>query len=133
MNKTAILQTSVCKLEDEIYVFESPLLPGCIGAADTKQEAWEHFRHHVETAYTAYLEGCLVGMYDRPGRPARHRTPLTLRVRPETKKRIAKLAEEKECTQGEITDYLLAFWEAEQPDTTRVKNRSPLKGKRQRA
>src|ERR1700738_2341286 len=104
MNKAAILQTAVCKVEDKIYVYESPLLPSCIGAADTQKEAWEHFTHHVEAAYTAYLEGRLVGMYERPGRPAKHRAALTLRVQPETKKRIAKLAEEKECSQGEITD-----------------------------
>ncbi len=114
MNKTAILQTAVCKLEDEVYVYESPLLPDCIGAADTKKEAWQHFIHHVETAYAAYLEGRLAGMYERPGRPAKNRAPLTLRVQPTTKERIAQLAEDKECSQGEIADYLLSFWEAEQ-------------------
>lgn len=113
MNKTAILQTAVCKLEDEVYVYESPLLPDCIGAAETRRDAWAHFTHHVETAYAAYLEGRLAGMYERPGRPAKHRAPLTLRVQPETKARIARLAEDKKCSQGEIADYLLAFWEAE--------------------
>jgi hypothetical protein len=113
MNKAAILQTAVCKMEDNLYVFESPLLEDCIGAAETEKEAWEHFTHHVDTAYAAYLEGRLTGMYDRPGRPAKNRSSVTLRVQSETKKAIAKLAKEKECSQGEIADYLLAFWKAQ--------------------
>lgn len=137
MNKAAILQTAVCKLEDKTYVYESPLLPSCIGAADTAKEAWQHFTHHVETAYTAYLEGRLVGMYERPGRPAKHRAALTLRVQPETKKGIAKLAEEKECSQGEITDYLLAFWEAEHvmgsAKSSKTSARLHMRRKRKRA
>lgn len=118
MNKAAILQTAVCTLEDSVYVYESPLLPDCIGAADTEEEAWEHFAHHVDTAYASYLQGRLVGMYNRPGRPAKNRTSLTLRVQSETKKAIAKLADEKECSQGEIADYLLAFWQAKHPQST---------------
>ncbi len=112
MNKAAILRTAVCNREDKQYVYESPLLPNCIGAADTESEAWKHFTHHVETAYTSYLQGRLEGLYERPGRPAKNRTSLTLRVQPETKKVIAKLAQEKECSQGEITDYLVAFFKA---------------------
>jgi len=123
MNKAAILQTAVCTTEDNLYVFESPLLQDCIGAADTEKEAWEHFTHHVDVAYAAYLEGRLAGMYDRPGRPAKNRSSLTLRVQSGTKKAIAKLAKEKECSQGEIADYLLAFWQAQhkQPATKRRK------------
>ena len=115
MNKKAILQTAICKLEEDTYVYESPLLPDCIGAAETKEEAWKHFNHHVETVYAAYLEGRLVGMYEHPGRPAKNRASVTLRVQPVTKARIAKLAKDKNCSQGELADYLLAFWEAEQP------------------
>ena len=120
-----------------MYVYESPLLPNCVGAAETESEAWEHFTHHVETVYTAYLEGRLVGMYEKPGRPSKHRISLTLRVQPETKERIAKLAEEKECSQGEITDYLLAFLESKHlsPSTKTTKKTARLRtnGNRKRA
>jgi predicted RNase H-like HicB family nuclease len=60
VNKAAIIQTAVCTVEDDLFVFESPLLPDCIGAAKTEKEAWAHFNHHVDTAYSAYLEGRLL-------------------------------------------------------------------------
>ena len=131
MNKAAIIQTAVCKVEDNVHVFESPLLPDCIGAAETEKEAWEHFTHHVDTAYAAYLEGRLTGMYDRPGRPAKHRESLTLRVQLVTKDGIARLAEQKGCSQGEIADYLLAFWEAKHASAA-TKTKKPAIEKRSR-
>jgi hypothetical protein len=123
MNKSAILETAVLKLEDGMYVYESPLLANCIGAAETKRKAWTHFSHHVETAYAAYLEGRLMGMYDHPGRPAKNREQITLRVKPATREAIAKLAKDKNCSQGEVTDYLLSFWTANQIKSSAKSNK----------
>lgn len=112
MNKTAIKNTVVLKKEDGFFVFESPLLPGCIGAAKTERTAWEHFDHHLEDAYKEYLEGRFSGKYESPGRPAKSLSSFTVRVKPKTKKTVVKLAQEKSCSQGELVDYLLAYYEA---------------------
>ncbi len=112
MNKTAIKKTVVLKKEDGFFVFESPLLPGCIGAAKTEKSAWEHFDHHVEDAYREYLEGRFSGRYESPGRPAKSLSSFTVRVKPRTKKTIVELAQEKTCSQGELVDFLLAYYEA---------------------
>ncbi|MDX2107513.1 MAG: hypothetical protein SFY67_14020 [Candidatus Melainabacteria bacterium] len=111
MNKTAIKKTAVLSKEDGCFVFESTLLPNCIGAARTREEAWEHFVHHVDDTYVEYLEGRLAS-YAYPGRPSKSLHPVSLRVKEHTKKVIAEAAEEIECSQGEFVDYLVAFWEA---------------------
>ncbi len=112
MNRFAIKNTAVLKREDGVFVYESPLFPGCIGAAETEKIAWAHFDHHVEDSYKEYAAGRLAGMYDSPGRPSKSLASFTVRVRPRTKKLISELAEEKQCSQGELVDYLLAYWEA---------------------
>jgi predicted RNase H-like HicB family nuclease len=66
MNKQAILQTAIWTREDGCYVVESPLLKNCIGAAESKKEAWQHFVHHVDVAYAAYLEGRLAVQSELP-------------------------------------------------------------------
>lgn len=111
MNKSAIKKTAVLSKEDGCFVFESTLLPNCIGAAPTQKEAWEHFVHHVDDTYVEYLEGRLAS-YAFPGRPSKSLQPISLRVKEHTKKVIANAAEEIECSQGEFIDYLVAYWEA---------------------
>lgn len=111
MNKSAIKKTAVLSKEDGCFVFESTLLPNCIGAAPTQKEAWEHFVHHVDDTYIEYLEGRLAS-YAFPGRPSKSLQPISLRVKEHTKKIIAEAAEEIECSQGELIDYLVAYWEA---------------------
>jgi hypothetical protein len=111
MNKSAIKKTAVLSKEDGCFVFESTLLPNCIGAAPTQKEAWAHFVHHVDDTYVEYLEGRLAS-YAFPGRPSKSLQPISLRVKEHTKKIIAEAAEEIECSQGEFIDYLVAYWEA---------------------
>ncbi len=111
MNKSAIKKTAVLSKEDGCFVFESTLLPNCIGAAPTQKEAWKHFVHHVDDTYVEYLEGRLAS-YAFPGRPSKSLQPISLRVKEHTKKIIAEAAEEIECSQGEFIDYLVAYWEA---------------------
>ncbi len=111
MNKSAIKKTAVLSKEDGCFVFESTLLPNCIGAAPTQKEAWEHFVHHVDDTYVEYLEGRLAS-YAFPGRPSKSLQPISLRVKEHTKKIIAEATEEIECSQGEFIDYLVAYWEA---------------------
>ncbi len=112
MNKSAIKKTAVLSIEDGCYVFESTLLPNCIGAAPTQKEAWEHFVHHVDDFYIEYLEGRVSAKYANPGRPSKSLSPISLRVKDHTKKVIGDAAEEIECSQGEFIDYLVAYWEA---------------------
>jgi len=111
MNTSAIKKTAVLSKEDGCFVFESPLLPNCIGAARSKDEAWEHFVHHVDDTYVEYLEGRLAS-YAYPGRPSKFISPITIRVKERTKKTITDSAQEIECSQGEFIDYLVAHWEA---------------------
>mgnify|MGYP003384291137 CR=1 FL=1 len=112
MNKAAILNTAVLKREDDCFVVESPLLPQCIGAARSAKTAWAHFNHHVEDTYDEYLKKNLAGMQKTPGRPAKTQASLSIRVKPRTKRLISKVAKEKSCSQGELVDYLMAYWEA---------------------
>lgn len=111
MNKSAIKKTAVLRKEDGCFVFESTLLPNCIGAASSQKEAWEHFIHHVDDTYIEYLEGRLAS-YAYPGRPSKSLFPISVRVKEHTKKIIAEVAEEIECSQGEFIDYLVAYWKA---------------------
>ncbi len=108
MNKKAIKNTMIIRWsdDDDCYIAMSPLLDSVIGAGDSEAEAWKEFSNILDDAYEAYLEGKL--KYDTPGRPAKNRIALNVDVQASTKNSIKVLAVEKECSQGEIVDFLLA-------------------------
>ncbi|MBX9880281.1 MAG: hypothetical protein K2Y22_17615 [Candidatus Obscuribacterales bacterium] len=129
MNKKAIAKTAVlywCE-EDECYLKESPLFDSVLGVGDTPQEAAKTFSDLLDDAYEAYLEGRVPG-YSRPGRPAKGGVALNSDVRPETKKRIKEIAEDFECSTGEIVDYLLFTWEHREGATKARNQKAPNKG-----
>lgn len=111
MNKDAILKTVVWSRdsEDGSFLVESPLMPDLVGAGTTTQEAWESFNVFLESAYKAYLEDRLGGGYGKRGRPAKDNFEIHVKVKEVTKAALKELAEEVECSQGEVIDYLVAF------------------------
>lgn len=114
MNKNAIRSTAVCLWDatDKCFIVQSPLYDALIGAAESEAEAWEIFDDFLDDAYTSYLEGRLGGMYAKRGRPAKNRTGIHCEVKPETKRDILGLTTDLGCSQGEIIDYLAAFFKA---------------------
>ncbi len=110
MNKQLIARTAVCYLSSEYneYIVESPLLDGCSGIGETEDEAHRLFSNLLDDAYEAYLEG-RVPEYDKPGRPSKGRVALNTDVLPDTRKGVKSLAQELNCSQGEILDFLYAF------------------------
>ncbi len=108
MNKKAIKSTTIIRWsdEDDCFIAMSPLLDSVIGVGDSEAEALEEFSDILDDAYEAYIEGKL--KYDTPGRPAKNRIALNVDVQASTKNSIKVLAVEKECSQGEIVDFLLA-------------------------
>ena len=115
MNKEAVLKTTVWSrdIEDGSFVVESPLMPGLAGAGETVKEAWESFKVFLDSAYQSYLEDRLGGSYGKRGRPAKDNIEIHVKVRQTTKTALQQLAEDKECSQGEVIDYLLASYKAQ--------------------
>lgn len=108
MNKKAIKKTAVlywCE-DDQCFLKESPLFDSVLGVGDTPEEAEKTFSDLLDDAYDAYLEGRVPG-YTKPGRPAKGGVALNSDVRPETKVRIKELAQQFDCSAGEVVDYLL--------------------------
>lgn len=119
MNKKAILNTAVCYFsnDDDCFVVESPLLEVAAGIGETRQAAYSNFESHVDTAYESYLEGRLKHIYDKPGRPSKGRIAFNADVKVKTKKQLKSLAKELVCTQGELLDFLLFFYQAQSGGT----------------
>lgn len=108
MNKKAIKKTAViywCE-DDQCFLKESPLFDSVLGVGDTPEEAENAFSDLLDDAYDAYLDGRVPG-YTKPGRPAKGGVALNSDVRPETKERVKELAQQFDCSTGEVVDYLL--------------------------
>ena len=107
MNKKAIRNTAICywSEEDETFVVESPLFETIAGIGVTEEDSWKVFDNLLDDAYEAYLEGRVPG-YERPGRPAKGGVALNIDVKSETKELIKNLANDFQCSQGEIIDFL---------------------------
>lgn len=119
MNKRAILNTAVCyfSTEDECFVVESPLLEISAGVGETQDEAQNNFESHVDTAYESYLEGRMKHIYGRPGRPSKGRVAFNADIKLKTKKQLKNLAAKLNCTQGELLDFLLLFFQKRTEET----------------
>jgi hypothetical protein len=114
MNKELIRRTAVCwwSSGDQCYVVESPLLPICAGADDDPARAWVIFDEMLQDIYTAYLEGTGIGYMFKLGRPPKGNVPLNCAIKPDTKELIETVAAELGSSQGEVVDYLMAFYKA---------------------
>ncbi len=114
MNIEAIKNTAICRYSNEdggIYIVESPLLEIACGAAPTKSEAYEIFNDLTEAVYLAHLNGHKVEQYTR-GRPSKGALHIHVQVQPKTKTGISTLSNKLVISQGEVIDYLLAFYNA---------------------
>ena len=125
MNKKAITKTAVSywSADDDCYVVRSPLSDRVIGIGNTQGEAWELFIKHLDSVYTAYLEGQLAA-YEKPGRPRKGLVAFNVSLQPQTKERIVRLALEFNSTQGEVVDFLAFFQET--MDTQDLAQKSPI-------
>jgi hypothetical protein len=108
MNREAIRKTAVCRYQpkEKLYIVESPLLDILHGIAETKKKAWDIFDDLLDGMYIKYLEGKTVGLYQKPGRPAKGRIDFHAQIKPKTKKTIDKLARNFGISKGEAIDYL---------------------------
>jgi len=124
MNKGAIRATAVCRFnaKEKVYVVASPLLDICVGAAETEKESWEIYDDLLQAFYVEYLEGKVVGLYGKRGRPAKGGIAVDARVKPPTKDGLDKLSDEIGCSLGEVIDYLLAFQIAYKPTAKKEKS-----------
>ncbi len=110
MNKQAITKTAVCywSADDDCYVVKSPLTDRVVGIGNTQGQAWELFIRHLDSVYTAYLEGRLSG-YEKRGRPRKGLVAFNVSVQPITKERIVQLALDFCSSQGDVVDFLTFF------------------------
>lgn len=108
MNKTAIIETAICRYDaqERCFVVQSPLFERCLGVGQTREEAERTFRELLDEFYVSYLEGNLFG-YERRGRPAKGYVDLHAQVKPKIKDEIAARAKRLGISQGEIIEYLL--------------------------
>jgi len=106
MNKRAIRCTSICSWseEDQTFVVESPLFETIAGVGASEKQSRKVFENLLDDAYQAYLEG-RVPRYDKPGRPTKGGVAMNVDVKPETKQLIKELADDFQCSQGEIIDF----------------------------
>lgn len=118
MNKQAILNTAVCYFsqEDDCFVIESPLLEISAGVGDTREDAHANFASHVDTAYESYLEGRMKHIYDKPGRPSKGRVTFSADIKQKTRKQLKSLSAHLGCTQGELLDFLILFYQKQSED-----------------
>ncbi|MBX9878366.1 MAG: hypothetical protein K2Y22_07895 [Candidatus Obscuribacterales bacterium] len=130
MNKQLIARTAVCYLSSEYdeYIVESPLLDGCSGIGETEEEAHRLFSNLLDDAYEAYLEGTMAE-YDKPGRPSKGRLALNTDVLPKTRKGIKGLVSDFGCSQGELLDFLYAFYQASMETSKAKLDQEPLQEK----
>jgi hypothetical protein len=114
MNKEAIRKTAICywSEEDKAYVVESPLFETIAGVGTTEKESRKIFDNLLDDAYEAYLEGRVPG-YEKAGRTAKGRIALNADVKPEAKQFIKNLADDFQCSQGEIIDFLVCAYQRE--------------------
>ncbi len=115
MNKEAIRKTTICywSNEDKAYVVESPLFETIAGVGATEKESRKVFDNLLDDAYEAYLEGRVPG-YEKAGRPAKGRIALNADVKPEAKQFIKNLADDFQCSQGEIIDFLIYAYQRQE-------------------
>lgn len=123
MNRDTIRNTAICRFDQKskVYVVESPLLDICIGAAKKEKEAWKIFNDLLEAMYVKYLEGKIVGRYKNRGRPSKGGVQFHAAIKPATKEVLEDLAAEVGCSQGEVVDYLAAFYNAKSNGTPEVR------------
>ena len=112
MNKGAIRKTAICywSEEDKAYIVESPLFETIAGVGATEKESRKIFDNLLDDAYEAYLEGRVPG-YEKAGRPAKGRIALNADVKPEAKQFIKNLADDFQCSQGEVIDFLVCAYQ----------------------
>jgi len=108
VNKKAIQNTAITywSNDDDCYVVESPLIDSIIGVGDTPEEAQREFKNILSDAHEAYAAGRM-----NQGRPAKNLVALNSDVKLDTRNAIKALASEKQCSQGEAIEYLLAFYQ----------------------
>ncbi len=111
MNKDSIKATAVCRwdMEDECYVVSSPVMDIVLGVGDTEAEAWQIFNEILEETYQCYLEGRLAN-HPKPGRPAKHKVRIHAEISPDIKEAIQAMAKRIGISQGEVLEYLHAFY-----------------------
>lgn len=118
MNKGVIKQTAVkyWSRQYKQFLVESPLLDGVLGVGDTEAEAWKIFCDLLDDAYVAFVEKRMSAQYIKPGRPAKGKMIFSAEVKPKTRDRIKALAGDLNCSQGELIDLMLFFYEARKLD-----------------
>jgi hypothetical protein len=131
MKLETIKNTAICRYSNEdggIYIVESPLLEIICGAASTKAQAWEIFYDLAEAVYIEHLKGHTVAQYSR-GRPSKGALHIHVQIQPKTRSGISALSKSLNISQGEVIDYLFAFFNAKSsepipPDNSREQLKS---------
>jgi len=62
------------------------------------------------------LEGRMRHIYDKPGRPSRGRVTFSADIKQKTRKQLKSTAARLGCTQGELLDFLLLFYQMNSVD-----------------
>lgn len=119
MNKQAIQKTAITRWDqqDECFIVSSPLMDSIIGVGDSVEEAQFEFTNILSDAYEAYLEGRMPTK-DKAGRPTKNRTALNTDVKPETRAKVKAISKNFGISQGEVLDYVVAFYEAKNAEVS---------------
>lgn len=127
ISKQKLKNTLVCywSSEDESFIAESSLMPAVmIGTGDSEQEALESFESALNSSYKE-IEADNVAGY-KMGRPAKGYVAFNTNIRPASRTKISKLAEEMDISQGEVIDYLVFYRDCKLQEGARVPEKDEL-------
>jgi predicted RNase H-like HicB family nuclease len=109
IKKQTIRASATCwwSEEDDAYLVESPLFPGCLVDAQSESEAWEEYDDALNELYIYLLENKALG-HDAKGRPPKGTlVNVHMQIRPDSKKILSEMAAQHSLSQGEVVDWVL--------------------------
>lgn len=112
MNEKAIRKTAAVIFDKEDgYIIQSPLCPVIMAIGDTEKEAWELFEDMLKQHMIACKEGRVA---EGPGRPAKGKVFFHTKIDPDIKEALKTLSKGFSLSQGEVVEYLVRKYQAEQ-------------------
>lgn len=120
MKKEAILATRLLSQEDGCWLVTSSLLEASelgdqvLGADHDKAKALSVFEELLDDVLDGYRRGEIMPR-NGPGKPKKNKVRLFADVSPSSRDAILALAKKLGVSQGEVLNYLVAFYEAAKP------------------
>ena len=109
IKKNTIRASATCwwSQDDNAYLVQSPLFPGCLVDAPSEEEAWREYDEALNEDYIYLLENKAAG-YDLKGRPSKGElVNVHMQIRPDSKAILSELTALHGLSQGEVIDWAL--------------------------